>query len=105
MNMQLTGAPTDIWVIDPVALFLGVVGINTQAPHPKTAPLAANFLLSEEAGDYLTKAGRLPVRPDVTPNPPDAIKRLEQKKIVAVYVSPEEEKKWQKSFQELFRPR
>ncbi len=105
MNMQLTGAPTDMWVIDPVALFFGAVGINTQAPHPKTALLASNFLLSKEAGDYLTKAGRLPVRPDVTPNPPDVIKRLEQKKIVAIDVSPEEEKKWQKTFQEIFRPR
>jgi iron(III) transport system substrate-binding protein len=105
MNMQLTGAATDIWVLDPVALFFGAVGVNTQAPHPKTALLAANFLLSKEAGDYLTKNGRLPVRPDVTPNPPDVIKRLQEKKIVAVDVSPEEEKKWQRTFQELFRPR
>jgi iron(III) transport system substrate-binding protein len=105
MNMKLTGEPTDIWVLDPVTLFLGAVGVNGLAAHPKTAMLAANFMISKEAGEQMTKAGRLPVRPDVTPNPPDVIKRLEQKKIIAVDVSPEEEKKWQKTFQELFRPR
>jgi iron(III) transport system substrate-binding protein len=105
MNMKLSGEPTDIWVLDPVTLFFGAVGVNGLAAHPKTAMLAANFMISKEAGEYMTSAGRLPVRPDVTPNPPDTIKRLEQKKIIPVDVSPEEEKKWLKTFQDLFKPR
>jgi ABC-type Fe3+ transport system substrate-binding protein len=92
-------------VLDPVTLFFGAVGVNGLAAHPKTALLAANFMISKEAGEYMTSAGRLPVRPDVTPNPPDTIKRLEQKKIIPVDVSPEEEKKWLKTFQDLFKPR
>ena len=78
VNMRLTGAPTDYWGLDPVAVFFGSVAVNPLAPHPKTAALAANFVLSKEAQHMLTTAGRLPVRPDVMPNPPDAITRLGQ---------------------------
>ncbi len=105
VNMALTGAPTDYWALDPIAVFFGSVGVNTLAPHPKTAALAANFVLSKEAQHMLTTAGRLPVRPDVAPNPPDAITRLGQHKIIVVDFSGDEEKKWQRTFQELFRPR
>jgi len=105
VNMRLTGAPTDYWGLDPVAVFFGSVAVNPLAPHPKTAALAANFVLSREAQRMLTTAGRLPVRPDVTPNPPDAITRLGQRKIIVVDFPGDEEKKWQRTFQELFRPR
>ncbi len=105
VNMQLTGAPTDYFALDPVAVFFGSVAVNPLAPHPKTAALAANFVLSKEAQHMLTTAGRLPVRPDVTPNPPDAITRLGARKIIVVDFPGEEEKKWQRTFQELFRPR
>jgi iron(III) transport system substrate-binding protein len=105
VNMRLTGAPTDYFALDPVAVFFGSVAVNPLAPHPKTAALAANFVLSKEAQHMLTTAGRLPVRPDVTPNPPDAITRLGARKIIVVDFPGEEEKKWQRTFQELFRPR
>ena len=105
VNMRLTGAPTDYWGLDPVAVFFGSVAVNPLAPHPKTAALAANFVLSKEAQHMLTTAGRLPVRPDVTPNPPDAVTRLAGHKIIVVDFPGEEEKKWQRTFQELFRPR
>src|SRR5262249_43217968 len=49
VNVRLSGAPIDFWALDPVALFFGSVGINSQAPHPKAAQLAANFILSQEA--------------------------------------------------------
>jgi iron(III) transport system substrate-binding protein len=105
VNMRLTGAPTDYWGVDPVAVFFGSVAVNPLAPHPKAAALAANFVLSKEAQHMLTTAGRLPVRPDVMPNPPDAITRLGQRKIIVVDFPGEEEKKWQRTFQDLFRPR
>jgi iron(III) transport system substrate-binding protein len=105
VNMRLTGAPTDYWGLDPVAVFFGSVAVNPLAPHPKAAALAANFVLSKEAQHMLTTAGRLPVRPDVMPNPPDAITRLGQRKLIVVDFPGDEEKKWQRTFQDLFRPR
>jgi iron(III) transport system substrate-binding protein len=105
VNMRLTGAPTDYWGLDPVAVFFGSVAANPLAPHPKTAALAANFVLSRQAQHMLTTAGRLPVRADVMPNPPDAIIRLGQRKIIVVDFPGDEEKKWQRTFQDLFRPR
>ncbi len=104
-NAKLAGGSTDYWALDPVALFFGQVGVNTQAPHPKAALLAANFLLSKEGQGMLPRAGRLPVRPDVTPNPPDAITKLGSKKIILTQFVGDDEKKWQKAFQELFKAR
>ena len=105
VNMQLTGAPTDYWGLDPVAVFFGSAAVNPLASHPKTAALAANFVLSREAQHMLTTAGRLPVRADVMPNPPDAIEKLGQRKIIVVDFPGDEEKKWQRTFQDLFRAR
>ena len=53
----------------------------------------------------LTTAGRLPVRPDVMPNPPDAISKLGQRKIIVVDFPGDDERKWQRTFQDLFRSR
>jgi len=105
LNMQLTGGPTDYWGLDPVAVFFGSAAVNQLAPHPKTAALAANFVLAREAQHALTTAGRLPVRADVAPNPADAIEKLGQRKIIVVDFPGDEEKKWQRTFQDLFRAR
>ena len=102
-NVQLSGEPTDIWPMDPVALFLIQIGVNSRAPHPKTALLATNFLLSREAQQFAAKTGRIPVRGDVTPNPPEALTRLDGRKIVATQFSPEEERKWQRTFESIFK--
>jgi iron(III) transport system substrate-binding protein len=104
-NVKIAGGDTDYWVLEPVALFYGQVGVNTLAPHPNAAKLAANFLLSKEAQEMLPKNGRLPVRADVTPNPPDSFTRLESKKVILIQFPGEEEKKWLKLFQDSFRPR
>jgi iron(III) transport system substrate-binding protein len=104
-NVKLAGGDTDYWVLDPVALFYGQVGVNTMAPHPNAAKLAANFLLSKEGQEMLPKNGRLPVRPDVTPNPPDSYQRVEGHKVILVQFPGEEERKWLKLFSELFKPR
>ena len=104
-NVKLAGGDTDYWVLDPVALFYGQVGVNTMAPHPNAAKLAANYLLSKEGQEMLPKNGRLPVRADVTPNPPDSFQRLESKKVILIQFSGEEEKKWLRLFKEQFQPR
>jgi iron(III) transport system substrate-binding protein len=105
INQTLAGSPTDYWGIDPVGLFYTQIALNPKGPHQKSAELAANFLLSKETQSFLTRQGRLPVRADVTPNPPDAVKRLGSAKIVPLEFTQEEERFWQKEFQSLIRPR
>jgi iron(III) transport system substrate-binding protein len=105
VNVLLAGAPTDFWALDPVGLAFGSIGVASQAPHPKAAQLAANFMLSREAEQFLTKRGRLPTRADVETNPPGVIDRLQQRKVIVTISSAEQQKKMQTTFNELFRPR
>ena len=105
INTKLSGAPSDFWALDPVALIFGSVGISSQAPHPKSALLAANFVLSRDAQTELTKQGRLPTRPDVPTNPPGVTEILNSKKVIAAVFSAEEQKKWSTEFNAIFRPR
>ncbi len=105
MTVKLAGGPIDGWAMDPVALMFGQVGVSALAPNPNAAKLAANFMISQEAQQFIAKFGRLPTRRDVTDNPPGTIAMLQQKKVIPVLLTPEEEKVWQRRFQELFRPR
>jgi ABC-type Fe3+ transport system substrate-binding protein len=105
INVKLSGGPTDFWPLDPVSLVFGMIGINTQAQHPKTALLAANFMLSEEGQTFLTKKGRLPSRIGVPTNPPGVMDILRQKKIVVPMSSSEDKRKMQQTFNAIFRPR
>jgi iron(III) transport system substrate-binding protein len=105
INTKLAGVPTDFWALDPVALAFGSIGVNTQAPHPKTALLAANYMLSHEGQTFLTRKGRLPSRLDVATNPPEVMDSLRQKKIIVTMSSAEEQRKLQQTFNEIFRPR
>jgi iron(III) transport system substrate-binding protein len=102
-NMKLSGAPTDFWALDPVALFFGQVSVNAHAPHPNAALLAANFMLSRQAQEFAAKTGRIPTRSDVTPNPPDVVSRLSAAKVVPYALSGEEIKASQKTFDEIFK--
>jgi iron(III) transport system substrate-binding protein len=105
VNVQLSGAAIDFWALDPVALFFGSVGISAQAPHPKAALLGANFLLSREAQEFLTRRGRMPTRPDVPVHPAYVSDRLKDKKIIATIFGGDEQKKWQGLFKEIFKPK
>jgi iron(III) transport system substrate-binding protein len=105
LNVILSGAPTDFWALDPVGLAFGSVGVASQAPHPHAAQLAANFMLSREAEQFLTKRGRLPTRTDVETNPPGVIDALQQKKVIVTISSAEQQKRMQATFNELFRAR
>jgi iron(III) transport system substrate-binding protein len=104
-NVQLSGAPIDFWALDPVALFFGSVGVSAQAPHPKAALLAANFVLSREAEQFLTQRGRMPTRLDVPVNPAQVSDMLKGRKIIATIFAGEEQKKWQGLFKDIFKPR
>ena len=101
INVGMSGNPTDWWVIEPIAVFFGQVGISAQAMHPNAALLAANFTLSREAQTQLTRAGRIPVRKDVTPNPSDLYERFGKAPVITVTFDSEDEKKWKGITQQL----
>ena len=101
-NVKMSGAPTDYWLLNPVVLIFGAVGINVLAPHPNAAKLAENFVLSLEAQVLITRKGRFPTRPEVPTNPPEIGQQLKPMKIVPVVFNGEEHRKWQKIFNELF---
>src|SRR5262245_9243390 len=105
LNVQLSGAPIEFWALDPVALFFGSVGISAQVPHPRAALMAANFVLSREAQQFLTQRGRMPTRRDVPVNPPYVQEVLKGREIIATIFAGEEQKKWQGLFREIFKPR
>jgi iron(III) transport system substrate-binding protein len=104
-NVKLTGGPIEVFALDPVALMFGQVGVNSIAPHPNAARLAANFMISQEAQQFLAKFGRLPTRSDVKDNPPGTVEMLTKKKVIPALLTPDEEKGWQRRFAELFKPR
>jgi iron(III) transport system substrate-binding protein len=101
INVKMSGAPTDFWLIDPVPLIFGSVGVNMLAPHPNAAKLAGNFVLSQEAETFMTRKGRIPTRPDVPTNPPEVGEMLKARKIVPVIFSSSDQKKWQKTYNDL----
>jgi ABC-type Fe3+ transport system substrate-binding protein len=105
INVKLKGGTIDYWALDPVALFYGQVGVSVDAPHPKTAILAANYMLGKDAQKQLTVAGRIPARKDITPNPPDTVTKLGDKKVIVKELSGAENKDWQKKFSAIFSGR
>jgi iron(III) transport system substrate-binding protein len=105
LNVKIAGGPIDIFALDPVALFFGQVGVNAKAPHPNAARLAANFLLSQESEQFSSKFGRLPTRADVPSNPPGVLEALNARKVVTTLMTPEEERQWQRTFDQIFKRR
>ncbi len=105
LNVKMAGGATDFWVLDPVALFYGQVGIAQNAPNPNAARLAMNFQLSREAQQHLAKFGRLPTRKDVETNPKGVLDPMKNVKIAAKLLSAGDEKKWSGVFKDIFRKR
>ena len=105
LNVKLSGGPTDFWVLDPVAVFFGQIGINAKAPHPNAARLFANFMLSNEGQTRLTSAGRIPTRPDVETNPPGVLKAFAGHKLNVSTMTAEEDERWMKLFKDTLSPR
>ena len=103
--VKMSGGPTDVFALDPVSAHVAQVGVSARAPHPNAALLAANFAVSRDAQAHSAIYGRMPVRADVTPNPPDALARLAGKAIVPTLFGPEDDRKWKRIFDELFRRR
>jgi iron(III) transport system substrate-binding protein len=104
-NVQLAGGPIEIFPLDPVVLFFAGVAVNAKAKSPNAARLAANFMLSQDGQGHLAKFGRLPTRGDVESSPPGMIARLHAKTVVPTVFRQEDERKWQQTFNALFKPR
>ena len=104
-NVKQAGGPTDFVLLDPVVLFFEQLGINVRAPHPRTALLAANYLMSRDGQSQTTRWGRTPVRRDVTPIPPDLFAQVDARKVIAVTPTGEEDRRMRKVFDEIFRGR
>jgi iron(III) transport system substrate-binding protein len=104
-NVKIAGGPIEVFPLDPVALFFGEVGISALSPHPNAARLAANFILSREAQAFLAKFGRIPTRSDVASNPPGIVDLMQSKKVLTTLLTPDEERKWQRTFDTLFKGR
>ena len=105
LNVKLAGGPIDYFALDPVTLIFGQVGVSAKAPHPNTALLAANFMLSQECQAFLATFGRIPTRADVASNPPGIVELMRTKKVVTELLTPEEERTWQRNFDSLFKTR
>ncbi len=63
-------APIEWRPLQPVVAIPHVIGLPKNAPHPHTALLFIDFLLSKEGQEELVKLGRIPAHPLVAANPP-----------------------------------
>jgi iron(III) transport system substrate-binding protein len=65
VDMQIQKAPLDYAMLDPTLLSLTSVALPSQSPHPHTAVLFYDFLISKEGQELLAKERNVPVRQDV----------------------------------------
>ena len=65
VEMQLQKAPLDYAMMDPTLLSLTSVAMPSQTPHPHTATLFYDFMISKEGQELLAKEKNVPVREDV----------------------------------------
>jgi iron(III) transport system substrate-binding protein len=63
-------APIDWLPLEPAVVQVNPAMLAAKAPHPNTARLFMDFLLSKEGGELLRGFQRIPVRTDVEPDPP-----------------------------------
>ncbi|MFQ5614641.1 MAG: ABC transporter substrate-binding protein [Anaerolineae bacterium] len=69
-KLKAKDAPLE-WVrTDPVFAYTQLLAMAADAPHPATAKLFINWLLSEEGQGAIRDVGRIPGRPGMTTNPP-----------------------------------
>ena len=101
-EMRQRGAPVE-WVntVNPVVATLNGAGLSAKPPHPNTARLFIDFLLSKPAQQRLRALRRIPARSDVEPLSP----KMDQSKLklaIALRDSVEEYNTSIKEFREIF---
>jgi iron(III) transport system substrate-binding protein len=98
-NLKLKGAPVD-WVrtADPFYGELVPIGVMAGAPHPSSARLFVDYVLSKEGQELFRNLGKIPARGDVVP-------RINIDREKVRMIPPEEEARtgyYAKLFDELF---
>ena len=100
--MKQRGAPIEwVYTVNPVVATLNAAGMSPKPPHPNTARLFIDFLLSKPAQQHLRTLRRIPARSDVEPLSP----RMEQSKLkitIAPRESSEQYREAIKEFREIF---
>ncbi len=76
-RMKASGAPID-WVRfkGPTITAINAIAIPDKAPHPNSARLFVDFVLSKEGQGLLRALRRIPARADVSPDPPSLTQGL-----------------------------
>ena len=75
-KFKAQGAPIDWVALEPVIVSLNPVGIAANAPHPASAKLMIDFLLSKEGQEVGRSVAKIPSRPEVEPSYPRLTKGL-----------------------------
>lgn len=69
--LKRRGAPIDWRPLEPVVAVIHVISLPKNAPHPHTAILFIDHLLSPEGQQALAKLGRIPAHSFVNADPPE----------------------------------
>ncbi len=64
-RFRAQGAPIDWVALEPVIVSLNPVGMAINTPHPNSAKLLIDFLLSKEGQEIGRMVGKIPARSDV----------------------------------------
>ena len=75
-DMKEKGAAVDWLALDPVITYLYAASASAKAPHPNSARLLLNFMLSKEGQSILRDCGRIPARADVLPKSARLVKNI-----------------------------
>jgi iron(III) transport system substrate-binding protein len=99
-RMKEQGAPVE-WVttLDPVTVSLHPIAVAAKAPHPNSAKLFIDFLLSKEGQQLVLAIGRTPSRPGIDT-------KMAAKNLKLFPIPPElgeHYNQYQKEFREIFR--
>jgi iron(III) transport system substrate-binding protein len=97
------GAPVDSQLLDPVPATASTVGIVRGTAHPNAAMLLADFILSPDGQQILSRAGYFPADPTV---PPRAAQMSVVPKNVGLhenFIGPDKLLKYTDSSQDIFR--
>ena len=97
------GAPIDWVPLEFTLASLEPLALGAKAPHPNSARLFIDFLLSKEAQVLMRERFRIPSRPDVLPDPPELTKGL---KLIATDLSlAEQSKQLAEDYRQIFQTR
>jgi iron(III) transport system substrate-binding protein len=64
-DMKTKGAPVDWIGLEPVIIYTVALSLPSQPPHPNSAKLFIEWLLSREGQTVINQYGRVPIREDV----------------------------------------